>query len=340
MNADMMHMAILALAALGAGAAVYFLIDAIIPQDTVSAKRLKQVMGDETKKHKSTSLMDRLGDTRQEGRRKQIEESLRKISDKEKERRKLTLSVRLKRAGLHINEKQFYAYSLITGLFAALLVYVPLGDYDFTMKSLIAAGAFFVGTLGLPRWFVSFLMKRRQAAFLNNFADAIDIMVRGLRSGLPVSDAMKVIGKEIPDPVGPEFMQVVDGQKVGIPLDQGVERMYERMPLPEVNFLSIVITIQKQTGGNLSETLGNLSRVLRERRKMKQKIKAISQEAKTSAAIIGALPFVIMGGLTFLNPGYLSPLWNTSIGNILVGVSAVWMVMGVLIMRKMINFNI
>jgi len=340
MNADMMHMAILALAALGAGAAVYFLIDAIIPQDTISAKRLKQVMGDETKKHKSASLMDRLGDTRQEGRRKQIEESLRKISDKEKERRKITLAVRLRQAGLHINEKQFYAYSLIAGLFAALLVYVPLRDGTSMIRFGLAGGAFIVGALGLPRWFVSFLMKRRQKAFLDNFADAIDIMVRGLRSGLPVSDAMKVIGKEIPDPVGPEFMQVVDGQKVGIPLDQGVERMYERMPLPEVNFLSIVITIQKQTGGNLSETLGNLSRVLRDRRKMKQKIKAISQEAKASAAIIGALPFVIMIGMAVLSPGYLDPLWHTDVGNLLVGGAAVWMVMGVLIMRKMINFKI
>ena len=201
-------------------------------------------------------------------------------------------------------------------------------------------GTGFVGFLGLPRWFLGFLRKRRQNVFLNDFADAIDVMVRGLKAGLPVSEAMKIIASESGPPVGPEFMEVVEGQRVGISIDQGIERMVDRMPLSEVNFLAIVMTIQSKTGGNLSEALSNLSRVLRDRKKMKQKIRSVSQEAKSSAAIIGSLPFIIMGALTILNPNYLSPLFDTSMGNMLLVGSGTWMFMGVLVMRKMINFEI
>jgi tight adherence protein B len=205
---------------------------------------------------------------------------------------------------------------------------------------LVAAGAAFVGFLGLPRWFLGFLRKRRQNTFLNDFADAIDVMVRGLKAGLPVSEAMKIIATETGPPVGPEFSEVIDGQRVGITIDQGIERMVERMPLAEVNFLAIVMTIQSKTGGNLSEALGNLSKVLRERKKMKAKIRSVSQEAKSSATIIGSLPFIIMGALLLLNPNYLNPLFETDLGNMMLIGSGVWMTMGVLVMRKMINFEI
>jgi tight adherence protein B len=132
----------------------------------------------------------------------------------------------------------------------------------------------------------------------------------------------------------------VEGQRIGISVDQGIERMVERIPLAEVNFLAIVMAIQSKTGGNLSEALGNLSRVLRDRKKMKAKIRSMSQEAKSSAAIIGSLPFVIMGALSILNPEYLNPLFNTTIGNTMLGTCAAWMTTGVLVMRKMINFQI
>jgi tight adherence protein B len=194
----------------------------------------------------------------------------------------------------------------------------------------IAGGPAFVGFLGFPRWFLGFLRKRRQNVFINDFADAIDVMVRGLKAGLPVSEAMKIIASESGPPVGPEFMEVVDGQRVGISIDQGIERMVERMPLAEVNFLAIVMTIQSKTGGNLSEALGNLSRVLRDRKKMKAKVKAVSQEAKSSAAIIGSLALRDHGGLTVLNPNYLNPLFNTSTGNMLLVGCATWMTIGVL----------
>jgi len=342
MNNGMMQLVVMIMAGLGVGGLILAVLYPYFAAPAVSQKRLGMVAGGGAGKAKgSGSLLDRLGDNKKDARRKQIEESLKQLEEEEKERkRKLTLAVRISRAGLKVNEKQFYAYSLIFGIITGLGVFVALGEAREPLKSLLAGGAFIVGSLGLPRWYLSFLARRRQNKFLNDFPDAIDIMVRGLRSGLPVTDAMKVISTEIPEPVGPEFIEIVEGQKVGIPVDQGVERMYERIPLPEVNFLAIVISIQKQTGGNLSETLSNLSRVLRDRKKMKAKIKAISQEAKSSAAIIGALPFVIMGGMQLLNPGYLNPLWDTKIGNMLVAGSAVWMTTGILVMRKMINFKI
>lgn len=165
-------------------------------------------------------------------------------------------------------------------------------------------------------------------------------MVRGLKAGLPVSTpCWKVIAAESGLPVGPEFMEVVEGQRVGITIDQGIERMFERMPLSEVTFLGIVMAIQARRAATC-QALNNLSKVLRDRKKMKNKIRAVSQEAKSSAAIIGALPFVIMGALTVLNPEYLNPLFNTSTGNIMLAGCGLWMLTGVLVMRKMINFEI
>ena len=224
--------------------------------------------------------------------------------------------------------------SFILGLIMAAVPFV------FALPWYVAVCSGMVGFLGLPRWIIKFLRTRRQNIFLNDFADAIDVMVRGLKSGLPVTDAMRVIASESGPPVGPEFNEIVEGQRIGISVDQGVERMVERMPLAEVNFLAIVMAIQAKTGGNLSEALGNLSKVLRDRKKMKAKIRAVSQEAKSSAAIIGSLPFIIMGALTVLNPEYLNPLFYTRMGNILIIGSGIWMGIGVLVMRKMINFEI
>ncbi len=277
----------------------------------------------------------RLMDGQKDGRRKQIQETLKQIEEREKQRKKrLTLRMMIMQSGLEISTNAFWMFSLITGVLFALPPLV-LG-----IPWYVSVAGGLVGFLGFPRWFLNFLRRRRQNIFLHDFADAIDVMVRGLKAGLPVSDAMKVIAAESGPPVGPEFMEVVEGQRVGITIDQGVERMYERMPLSEVNFLGIVMAIQSKTGGNLSEALNNLSKVLRDRKKMKAKIRAVSQEAKSSAAIIGALPFVIMGGLTVLNPEYLNPLFYTSTGNIMLVGCGAWMGTGVLVMRKMINFEI
>ncbi|MBK8770342.1 MAG: type II secretion system F family protein [Rhizobiales bacterium] len=287
------------------------------------------------KKDTKSSFRQRFQEDNKDSRRRQIQESLNKQNeDRVKVKKRVSLSTLIQQSGLDITTRVFWIMSLVTGV-AFFLVPTILGAPIYA-----GAGAAFVGFLGFPRWFLGYLRKRRQNVFLNDFADAIDVMVRGLKAGLPVSEAMKIIASESGPPVGPEFMEVVEGQRVGISIDQGIERMVERMPLAEVNFLAIVMTIQSKTGGNLSEALGNLSRVLRDRKKMKNKVRAVSQEAKSSAAIIGALPFVIMGGLTVLNPTYLNPMFDTSTGNMLLVGSGTWMMMGVLVMRKMINFEI
>ena len=281
------------------------------------------------------SFRARFQEDQKDVRRRQIQDSLKQIEDKEKERKKkLTLRTRIEQAGLDIPVRVFWMISAALG---AVFFLIPA---VFGLPLILNLAMGFVGFLGFPRWFLNFLRKRRQNVFLNDFADAIDVMVRGLKAGLPVSEAMKIIASESGPPVGPEFMEVVDGQRIGISIDQGIERMVDRMPLSEVNFLAIVMAIQSKTGGNLSEALSNLSRVLRDRKKMKQKIRAVSQEAKSSAAIIGSLPFIIMGALTVLNPSYLNPMFQTSMGNMLMIGSGIWMLIGVLVMRKMINFEI
>lgn len=299
-----------------------------------SDKRIEKI-SEGKKDGKGNSIRNRFAEEKSDSRRRQIQDSLNQIGNEEKQRKKkANLRTLIQQAGLETSPNAFWIFSAVVGLGFAV---VPL---VFGMPWFVAAGLGFVGFLGLPRWFLGFLRKRRQNIFLNDFADAIDVMVRALKAGLPVSESMKIIASESGPPVGPEFLEVVEGQRIGITIDQGIERMVERMPLSEVNFLAIVMTIQSKTGGNLSEALTNLSRVLRDRKKMKAKIRSVSQEAKSSAAIIGSLPFVIMGALTMLNPNYMSPLFETTMGNVLVVASGTWMTIGVLVMRKMINFEI
>ena len=299
-----------------------------------ASKRIQAVTST-TKMPARQTLRSRLMEDPKDTRRKQIQDSLNQLGEREKQRKKkLNLRTLIAQTGLDLSIRMFWVLSLILGLILAVVPFI------FALPWYVSVGAGIVGFLGLPRWLIKFLRTRRQNIFLNDFADAIDVMVRGLKSGLPVTDAMRVIAAESGPPVGPEFTEIVEGQRIGISVDQGVERMVERMPLAEVNFLAIVMALQAKTGGNLSEALSNLSKVLRDRKKMKAKIRAVSQEAKSSAAIIGSLPFIIMGALTVLNPEYLNPLLYTKVGNMMLVTCAVWMATGVLVMRKMINFEI
>ena len=181
--------------------------------------------------------------------------------------------------------------------------------------------------------------KRRVAKFLNAFPDAVDIIVRGIKAGLPLLDCMKMITIEAPEPLKSEFRSIVETQAIGIPLGEACAKLYERMPVPEANFFGIVIAIQQKAGGNLSEALGNLSRVLRDRKKMKAKIQAMSQEAKASASIIGSLPVAVMTLVYITSPVYISLLFTEPLGHIMLAGSAMWMFMGVMVMKKMINFD-
>ena len=181
---------------------------------------------------------------------------------------------------------------------------------------------------------VSFLKKRREAKFLNAFPDAVDVIVRGIKAGLPLLDCLKMIATEAPEPVKSEFRAIVETQTIGMPLGEACAKLYERMPLPEANFFGIVISIQQKAGGNLSEALGNLSRVLRDRKKMKAKIQAMSMEAKASASIIGALPIVVMVLVYLTSPNYIALLWTHPTGRIMLAGCAVWMSIGIMVMRK------
>jgi tight adherence protein B len=307
------------------------------PYFSGDASRAKRMSGVTQKGHANAArsgIRARLVEDAKDNRRKQIQDSLKQIEVREKKRKKrLTIRTMIAQAGLEVTARNFHLFSLALGSGLAVASFIA------GVPWFVAAVAFVVGGLGVPRWTLNYLRKRRQQVFLNDFADAVDVMVRGLKAGLPINDALKVIANETGAPVGPEFSEVVEGQRVGITIDQGIERMFERIPLAEVNFLSIVLSIQAKTGGNLAEALSNLSKVLRDRKKMKAKIKSVSQEAKASAAIIGSLPFFIMGAMTVLNPEYLNPLFDTSLGHIMLVGSAVWMLTGCLVMRKMINFD-
>src|SRR5690349_9470063 len=183
------------------------------------------------------------------------------------------------------------------------------------------------------------MIKRRQAKFLLEFANSIDTIVRGVKSGLALSDCMQIIATESPEPVRSEFANLIEQQKVGIPLAEAFERMHERVPLQEVKFFAIVIAIQNQIGGNLAEVLSNLAQVLRDRYRLHAKVQALSAEAKASAMILGALPPFVILAMYFTSPNYISALWHDHRGNIMLLGSGIWMLIGILVMRKMIRFD-
>jgi len=207
------------------------------------------------------------------------------------------------------------------------------------MPLMLTAGASFVVGFGFPRFILNFKIKRRQKKFVSNFADGMDIIVRGVRTGLPLGDCLKIIAHESPDPLGAEFRRVVEAEGLGVPIEICLEQMYERIPTSEVNFFATVLNIQKTTGGNLGESLSNLSAVLRSRKILTEKIKALSAEAKMSAIIIGSLPIVVMLLISVMSPEYMNELYSTERGQKNLMIGAVMMGMGIWIMRKMIDFK-
>ncbi len=265
--------------------------------------------------------------------RKEIQNKL-KQAEKDKANKKITLPQRLLQAGVGISTTTFYALSLVSG------VMFFLGALIFNASLIVALGALFIGVLGFPRLVLNKMKSGRQKKFLSEFPNAIDVVVRGVRSGLPLNDAIRMIAEESSEPLRSEFGILIDEQKMGITIQEGLFRMNDRIELSELNFLAIVISIQQTMGGNLSETLAGLSTIIRGRKKMRAKIDAMSTEAKSSAAIIGSLPILIMGGISAMNPNYMDPLFNTSTGHFMIGGSAFWMLCGVLVMRQMINMKI
>ena len=266
-------------------------------------------------------------------RREHVEETLKELDDKRKKNRTVPLHVRLTQAGLTWSKRQFILFSAGLGVGSFLLVLLMQGGL------LPALGVSFAGACGLPFWILRFLKKRREKKFLAGFPDAVDVIVRGIKAGLPLVDCVRVISNEATEPVRSEFRAIVETQAIGMPLGEACIRLYDRIPLPEANFFGIVISIQQKSGGNLSEALGNLSRVLRDRKKMRGKIQAMSMEAKASASIIAILPLAVMFLVYMTSPQYIELLWTHSLGRMMLAGSAFWMLVGVLVMRKMINFD-
>ena len=269
----------------------------------------------------------------QKSRRDQVEGSLKELEERQKKAKRVPLSIKLTQAGLDWSKRRFMVTAGTLGV-VAFLVAMLLGA-----GLLPALGFGFAAGCGLPLWLLKFLKKRRESKFLNGFPDAVDVIVRGIKAGLPLLDSLKLIASESEEPIRSEFRGIIETQTVGIPLGEACLKLYERMPVAEANFFGIVVSIQQRAGGNLSETLGNLSRVLRDRKKMKAKIQAMSMEAKASASIIGSLPIVVMGLVYFTSPSYIELLWLDPFGRIMMACCGTWMFIGIMVMRKMINFD-
>ena len=329
-------LAFVVLAGFSAGAVAYAFLFNDISREKQVGKRLQTIKTAETDRSVVKASRDRMAEAAK--RRKSVLDSLKDLEEKQKRNdvnvKKPPLKVQLRQAGMTVTIQRFYMYSAVAGVVLALLAFVigaPL---------VVVPGALLAGGLGLPRWFVSFRRNRRVKKFLEEFPNSIDVIVRAVKSGLPLNDGVRLIANEAQEPVRTEFRRIVDAQQMGLSIPDAVMRMPETMPCPEASFFGIVIQIQNQAGGNLSEALGNLSRVLRDRKKMKARVQALSMEAKASAAIIGALPFIV-AIMTFLtSPHYIMPLFTTPVGHLILGISGFWMLLGILVMRKMMNFEV
>lgn len=297
------------------------------------SKRVRELTG---KGSIGSSFRDRLKAEDSGGsRRKQIEETLGKIEERQKSKKKKakTIESRIMQADWSMKPQTFMIVSVV------LAIIFGLGPFIMGFPLLACGALAFVMGFGLPRFILNGAIARRQRNFTSSFADAMDIIVRGVRTGLPLGDCLKIIAHESPDPLGAEFRRVVEGESLGIPIEICLEQLHDRMPIPEVSFFATVLNIQKTTGGNLGEALANLSAVLRGRKILREKIKALSAEAKVSSIIIGSLPIIVMVLVTIASPEYMNDLYKTPTGQRNMMIGAGMMVMGTLMMKKMINFK-
>ncbi len=321
----MQNMPLFFLVAVAIGGLAWVFLYPILSGEKKAEKRRESVV------RPGSSLPARAARNTLKPRREQIEATLKKVEDRRA--KSASLSSRITQAGLSWSKQRFF----ITGGLLGITAFAC--GFMFDAGLVPALGFGFAAGCGLPLWLLKFLKKRREAKFLSAFPDAVDIIVRGVKAGLPLIESLRVITSDAPEPVKSEFRTIMETQTVGIPLGEACGKLYEHIPVPEANFFAIVVGIQQKAGGNLSEVLGNLSRVLRDRKKMKAKIQAMSMEAKASAAIIGALPIAVMTLVYITSPQYIELLWTHPTGRIMLACSAAWMSMGVFVMRKMINFD-
>jgi tight adherence protein B len=323
----MQMLAIGVLAALAAGGVIWVFVYPILSGERTAEKRQMSI----TRTEPARAATATRGTPKV--RREQLEDTLKELELRQKKAKNVPLPIRISQAGLSWSKRQFIIISVVCGMALFIVAFFAGGGL------LIAAGLGFAAGFGVPRWLLSFLKKRRENRFLHVFPDAVDVIVRGVKAGLPLGDCLRIIAAESPEPVRGEFKTICESQQVGISLGEACGKLFERMPLPEANFFGIVVGIQQKAGGNLSEALGNLSRVLRDRKKMKMKIKAMSMEAKASAVIIAALPFAVMILVYISSPQYIELLWTHPTGRMMMACCAGWMLLGVMVMKKMINFD-
>ncbi|MET0373218.1 MAG: type II secretion system F family protein [Rhizorhabdus sp.] len=250
------------------------------------------------------------------------------------ESRVAALALRLHRTGRKWTLQQYLYASIGLAVAISAMVYLKTG------AGMLALGLGLLVGAGVPHYVVGHFIKRRGTAFITKFPDAIELLVRGLRSGLPVSETLGIVATEIPGPVGEEFKLVGERMRIGRPMEDALQESADRLDTPEFSFFVITLAIQRETGGNLAETLSNLADVLRKRGQMKLKIRAMSSESKASAYIVGALPFMVFTMIYWINPGYIGDffiderLMVTGMGGL------VWMGIGAFIMAKMVSFEI
>jgi tight adherence protein B len=297
-------------------------------------KRLQTVTG-EAARRSARSGGGGGGRDNSSARRRQIQGKLKELEEQRKKvENKKTLQDLLLQANVKMTAKKFYIVSLVVGI-VATLGYAAMGYPWYGMIPV-----FIVGTLGLPRWWLKRRAKKRQTLFTKNFANAVDVIVRGVQSGLPVNECLNMLAREAPEPINTEFHQIVEGIKIGQTLDEVLDRGLKRIPTTEYKFFAIVMAIQQQTGGNLAETLSGLSGVLRERKKMQDQIKSMTAEARTTAMIIGSLPFCMTLLMTLTSYEYISLLWQSTMGQWMIAGGVTLISMGTLIMNNMIKFEI
>jgi tight adherence protein B len=323
------QIAVALLVALSIGGGLVAVFYSRVARRSESRKRFATIAEQDTSTGRRTA-------TNESGRKQAIETTLRELEEKQKFRAgaKPTLHNRMRQAGLSWSKQTYYTVCATVG--AGSLV-VLSGLFD--ISALPAIGFAVTGGLLLPHLYVNARRNKRFKGFSAAFPNAVDVIVRGVKAGLPLVDCLRIISTEAQEPVRSEFKTIVEDQTLGMPLDQAVQRLSERIPLAEANFFAIVVGLQSRTGGSLSEALGNLSKVLRERKKMQAKIKAMSSEAKASAGIIGSLPVVVTMLVYLTSPDYIMLLFTTGTGQITLAASLLWMGVGVFIMRQMINFD-
>jgi len=317
------------LAVVAVGAAGFALVPSMLGNGRAS-KRINALKGDmQANRREANATRTR------ESRRKDIQQTLRQQTALiEKRKKRVPLQDQIFQAGMKTKRTAFIRNQAIVGVVIFVLCFLLQAPLLFSFVFGVAGGYL------LPKLYLGFRRKRFQNAFLDELPNAVEAIVRGVKSGLPLNDSIRVVAKEVKEPVRSEFQRVLDQQAVGKSMSEAVQILFDRVPLPEVNFFVVVITVQQQAGGNLSEALGNLARVLRNRKRMKQKVKAMSSEAKASAGIVGSLPFAVAGLVTMTTPTYLLPLVQTPIGMIWLGVAVVLMATGIFIMNRMIQFDI